>query len=119
MNPNQSVLRCQSLQTTVDPTSDASQPSIPCELRHYLELVDWSARAVVEGKRGSIPKNLPPILQRLKIDPAAYIKFVSRSEKSRFGNFIGPIEAIQNLAERFGKSFLRGQTAAGQLFSPG
>ena len=81
--------------------------------------MDWSGRAVVEGKRGSIPENLPPILERLKIDPAAYIKFINRSEKTRFGNFIGPVEAMRDLAERFGKSFLKGQTAAAQLFSPG
>ena len=106
-------------QMSAEPASNASQPSIPYELRDYLELVDWSGRAVVEGKRGSVPENLPPILQRLKIDPAAYVKFINRSEKSRFGNFIGPIEAMRNLAERFGKSFLKGQTAAAQLFSPG
>ena len=52
------------------------------------------------------PENLPPILERLKIDPAAYIKFINRSEKTRFGNFIGPVEAMRDLAERFGKSFL-------------
>ncbi len=92
---------------------------IPYETGDYLELVDWPGRAVVEGKRGSIPENLPPILERLKIDPTAYIKFINRSEKTRFGNFIGPIEAMRDLAERFGKSFLKGQTAATQLFSPG
>ena len=68
--------------------------------------MDWSGRAVIEGKRGSIPENLPPILERLKIDPAAYIKFINRNEKTRFGNFIGPVEAMRDLAERFGKSFL-------------
>ena len=68
--------------------------------------MDWSGRAVVEGKRGSIPENLPSILERLKIDPAAYIKFINRSEKNRFGNFIGPVEAIRDLAERFGESIL-------------
>ena len=106
-------------QMSAEPASNALQPSIPYELRDYLELVDWSGRAVIEGKRGSIPENLPPILQRLKIDPAAYVKFINRSEKSRFSNFIGPVEAMRNLAERFGKSFLKGQTAAAQLFSPG
>jgi hypothetical protein len=90
--------------------------AIPYEIRDYLELVDWSGRAVVEGKRGSIPENLPPILERLKIDPAAYIKFINRSEKTRFGNFIGSVEAMRDLAEPFGKSFLKGQTAAAQLF---
>ena len=74
---------------------------------------------VIEGKRGSIPENLPPILERLKIDAASYVKFINRSEKTRFGNFIGPLEKMRDLAERFGKSFLKGQTAAAQLFSPG
>ena len=106
-------------QRSAEPASDASHPSVPYEIRDYLELVDWSGRAVIEGKRGSIPENLPPIVERLKIDPAAYIKFVNRSEKARFGNFIGPVEAMRDLADRFGKSFLKGQTAAALLFSPG
>ena len=87
-------------------TEGDPERAIPCEIRAYLELVDWSGRAVIEGKRGSIPENLPPILERLKIDPAAYIKFINRSEKNRFGNFIGPVEAIRDLAERFGESIL-------------
>ena len=76
-----------------DQAPDNPERAIPYEIRDYLELVDWSGRAVVEGKRGSIPENLPPILQRLKIDPTAYLKFINRSEKNRFSNFIGPVEA--------------------------
>ena len=102
-----------------DQKADNPERAIPYEIQDYLELVDWSGRAVIEGKRGSIPENLPPILERLKIDPASYVKFINRTEKSRFGNFIGPIEALRNLAEQFGKSFLKGQTAAAQMFSPG
>jgi hypothetical protein len=33
----------------------------------YLELLDWTGRQLVRGKRGSIPPNLAPILERLKI----------------------------------------------------
>ena len=69
-------------QMSAVPASTLRTPSIPYELRDYLELVDWSGRAVIEGKRGSIPDNLPPILQRLNIDPAAYVKFINRSEKA-------------------------------------
>lgn len=107
------------LMAFADQNSDNSERAIPYELQDYLELVDWSGRAVVEGKRGSIPENLPPILARLKIDPENYLRFINRSEKSRFSNFIGPVEAMRELAERFGKTFLKGQTAAALLFSPG
>ena len=35
-----------------------------------------------------------------------FVKFINRSEKTRFGNFVGPVEAMRDLAERFGKCFL-------------
>ena len=89
-----------------DQKAENPERAIPYEIQDYLELVDCSGRAVIEGKHGSIPENSPPILERLKIDPAAYIKFINRSEKTRFGNFIGPVEAMRDLAERFEKSFL-------------
>ncbi len=96
---------------------DPARP-IPYEIGDYLELVDWSGRAVIEGKRGSIPENLPPILERLNIDPEHYFRFINRTEKSRFSHFIGPIQAMRELAKRFGKTFLKGQTAAEYLFRP-
>ena len=92
---------------------------IPYSVTDYLELVDWSGRAVAEGKRGKIPDHLPPILSRLKIDPANYVRFIRREPKSRFHAFIGSVESMRNRARTFGRSFLKGQTAAAQLFSPG
>jgi len=94
-------------------------PLGPPEIGDYLELVDGSGRAVIEGKRGHIPENLSPILDRLNINPEHYIRFINRSEQHRFGHFIGPIQTMRELAKRFGKTFLKGQTAAAALFSPG
>jgi hypothetical protein len=93
--------------------------AIPYELYDYLELVDWSGRAIVPGKRGNIPADLPPILERLNINPEQYVRFISRTDRARFRHFIGPVEAMRELAARFGRRFLKGQTAAAQLFSPG
>ena len=92
---------------------------MPYESQDYLELVDWSGRAIIEGKRGSIPGNLPPILERLKIDPGNYIRFINRTQKSQFHGFIGSVKTMRSLAQDFGRSFLRGQAAAAALFSPG
>jgi hypothetical protein len=72
----------------------------------------------VHGKRGSIPDDLPQILERLSINPEQYVRFISRIDQTRFRHFIGPVEAMRELAARFGRSFLKGQTAAAQLFSP-
>jgi hypothetical protein len=35
--------------------------------RDYIELLDWTARIVVSGKRGSTPPDAPPIFERLKL----------------------------------------------------
>jgi len=93
--------------------------AIPYDLQDYLELVDWSGRAIIEGKRGKIPDNLPPILARLKIDPDCYVRFINRTQKSQFHGFIGSVKSMRGLAGDFGRSFLKGQAAAAALFSPG
>jgi hypothetical protein len=93
--------------------------SVSYQIQDYLELVDWSGRAIIEGKRGRIPGDLPPILDRLKIDPDNYVRFISRTQKSRFHGFIGSVKSMKGLAADFGRSFLKGQAAAAALFSPG
>jgi REP element-mobilizing transposase RayT len=106
-------------QATADKTTQRPERRIPYEIQDYLELVDWSGRAIIEGKRGRIPDGLPPILERLKIDPENYIRFINRTQKSRFHGFIGTVKSMRNLAQDFGRSFLKGQAAAAALFSPG
>jgi len=102
-----------------DQAPDDPEPAIAYDTRDYLELVDWSGRAIIEGKRGSIPDNLPPILDRLKISPENYIRFINRTQKSQFHGFIGTIKSMRSLAQDFGRSFLKGPAAAAALFSPG
>jgi len=73
---------------------------------------------IIEGKRGKIPDDLPPILARLKIDPDHYVRFINRTQNSRFHGFIGSVKSMRGVAGDFGRSFLKGQAAAA-LFSPG
>jgi len=46
-------------------------------LEDYLQLLDWTARAVAPGKRGSTPASAPPILQRLGLDASSWCELVS------------------------------------------
>jgi hypothetical protein len=41
---------------------DYLRDQMPDDYHEYLALVDWSGRAIIEGKRGSINIGLPPIL---------------------------------------------------------
>jgi len=45
--------------------------SIPCDSRDYLELIDWSGRAIVDGKRGSIPTDLRRLRTATRRHPLA------------------------------------------------
>ena len=44
------------------------------DLHDYLELVDYSGRAIRDDKRGFIVQATPPILQRLGINPDAWLE---------------------------------------------
>jgi len=101
-----------------DDSSENSEDAIPSSTADYLELVNCSGRAIIEGKKGSIPEHLPPILKRLNMRPEQYLAYV---KKQRFGlaNAIGALDKLKAYAEHFEKAFLKGQTAAAALFSPG
>lgn len=43
----------------------------------YLQLLDWTARQIVPGKRGSTPMETPPIFARLQISAEAWCEIVS------------------------------------------
>src|SRR6056297_4192293 len=101
-----------------DDSSDSAANAIPYSTTDYLELVDWSGRAIVEGKKGSIPDHLPPILQRLNMKPEQYLAYV-RKPKFGFVHALGALDKLKAYAEHFEKAFMKGQTAAAALFSPG
>ncbi len=45
-------------------------------IRSYIELLDWTARQIVPGKRGSTPIEAPAILQRLGLEPTAWCELI-------------------------------------------
>jgi len=49
--------------------------------RDYLELVDWAGRATRPDKRGAIPRHIPPILNRLDLDPGRYLHHMGGKSK--------------------------------------
>lgn len=90
---------------------------LPLGLTDYLQLVDWSGRAVREDKPGAIPGHIPPILQRLGVDPAVYAQSLKRSDYP-FQRLAGRLEAIQQAAVHYGQHFFKGVGAARRLFGP-
>ena len=46
----------------------------------YFELLDWTAREVVPGKRGSTAKETPPVLKRLGLKALSWCELVTSFE---------------------------------------
>ena len=68
--------------------NNTDRPGIPLAFSAYLELVDWTGRAVLNNKRGAIPSHLPPILQRLNINGKRWLSNATEFERvhrQRFG----------------------------------
>ena len=67
----------------------------------YIELVYWTGRAVRDDKRGAIPENVSPILQRLDISPKHWIE-LSTNFESRFKGIAGSVESVKQWCSKLG-----------------
>jgi hypothetical protein len=72
--------------------------------------VDWTGRAIREDKKGAIPNNLAPILERIGLNPDAWLKSVSHYNKNYF-SVLGAIDRVKAFAQAQEKSWHRGQRA--------
>jgi REP element-mobilizing transposase RayT len=91
--------------------------AVPFAFDDYLELVDWTGRALRSDKRGHIDARQPRILARLNIDGEQFISYADRLLKA-FGTAIGAPQALTSLCARRQTKYLRGIRAARQLFTP-
>jgi hypothetical protein len=90
--------------------------ALPVTLEDYLELVDWTGRAIAHGKKGAIDDRLPPILERLNTRPEGVLEFLSKPQLKRAPSVIGPGQALKEAAQEFGRKFLKGRSTAALLF---
>jgi len=74
---------------------------LPFKLTDYLELVDWSGRIIREGKRGYIDQSIPPILERLNIEPEHWGYLINHFE-SRFKSFVDTAFKLKQVCHSLG-----------------
>jgi len=85
--------------------------------RDYLELVHWAGRVVRADKRGAIPNPIPPILNRLGLDPGRFLHCMTgKSKLTHHLTAIGSLDRLEALAKKMGQSFLKGNGLARQLY---
>ncbi len=96
-------------------TCESEQAMLPFSLKDYVELVDWTGRAVLDNKPGYIPDDIPPILSQYRIDPEKWLDYVPTMEQ-QFYCGIGRADKIKQYAVSIGKHWIQGLGKARKLF---
>jgi len=99
-------------------TGEKVDGGLPFHFSDYLELVDWTGRAVRSDKRGFIPGDVPPILSRLGEEPGSWIETVQQF-RHHFFDFVGPAELLVQCGRSMDRKWLRGVRACRRLFGGG
>jgi len=88
------------------PMPETIHDSIPYDFKDYLELVDWTGRAMIPGKRGAISQETPKVLERLNINDENWLKMIQQFSHPTH-KIIGSDEQIQSMAKRVGKCWFK------------
>jgi putative transposase len=84
-------------------------------LADYLELTDWAGRAIRHDKSGAIPSQLAPILERLNINPEAWLDTVKHYNKNYY-NIVGTREAIKGYSAALDRKWFCLTRSSSQLY---
>ena len=95
-----------------------TESGLPFHFSDYLELVEWTGRAILADKRGFIPEDVPPILSRLGVEAESWIETV-RHFSRHFYNFVGTAAVLMRYSRAMGRSWLRGVGACRKLLVGG
>jgi len=88
---------------------------LPFYLADYLDLVNWTGRAVRDDKRGAIAEDLPPILERIGITREAWLE-LAKDFETTFCTWIGQAEHVERACQRNRQRWARGIRACRRLF---
>ena len=81
--------------------------TIAFTLYDYLELIDWSGRAISPNKRGAINSNTPKLLQILDISSDDWIEVIINFRR-QYGNFAGSKARLRQCANEHGHYWYKG-----------
>ena len=82
----------------------------------YLALLDWTGRQIRADKRGSIPAELAPILDRLQIHGELWVDTVLHFGRW-FRRAAGRSSSLLDEAARHGRRWLHGTAASRTAFT--
>ena len=89
--------------------------ALPFTLQDYFELVDVTGRLVRPDKRGSVDAKLPPLVNRLGIDPDKWLDHV-KAFGHQYGACAGSVTSIRDYAQRHNRKWSKGVAAASRVY---
>ena len=89
-----------------DQTKEPIDP-LPIDYTDYLQLVDWTGRAIRNDKRGAIAGNAPLILERLTIQPKVWVRTTKHYGRWYY-RVVGQTTSIKRVCEALGQKWLMG-----------
>jgi hypothetical protein len=89
----------------------SDQGFLPIQVEHYVMLLDWTGRELRADKRGAIPDQLAPIVDRLGINRANWVETV-RGFGRLFKQAAGRPSSLVDAAARRSRRWFQGKTAA-------
>jgi REP element-mobilizing transposase RayT len=93
---------------------DPMPEGLPFKLADYFDLVEWSGRIIREDKRGAISVKIPPLLERLQIDPDNWKTLTTEFERS-FKSFVGEPKTLASTTLAMGYQRSPGLSACRSL----
>ena len=76
-------------------------------LEEYVELLEWTGRAVAKGKRGKIVGHAPKLLTDQGVSVERWVSALAEHKVGAVA-FLGSVESVRALADKRGKGWLRG-----------
>jgi len=93
-----------------------NKEGIPYTLRDYLELVDWSGRAILEDKTGYIPEREPKLLKKLGFGQEVWLKSVNQFSLHSYAH-IGTESQLKAICAETGMKWVAGIRQSRQIFT--
>jgi hypothetical protein len=101
------------LQESLQPIAGASPNVLSINSADYLQLLDWTGRRLVAGKRGKIDADAPAILSMID-RPDRWVLRVA-GYGSEWARVVGTMHDLVDKADQIGQRWLKGLRLARQL----
>lgn len=95
------------LTSRLRPAAGSLRPAVDLTTAEYLQLLDWTGRQLVPGKRGRIPMHAPAILATIDRDPKRWTTRVA-AFGSGWHRAVGSAQDLIALAKQMGQRWLKG-----------